>query len=266
MSCLAFGALTLWHLGYPDQALNRNQEALTLARQASHPFSLAYALNFSTWLHQFRGEQQTTREQAEAVLALSTEQEFPFWMAYGTILRGRVLAEQGQREEGIAQIRQGLAAFRATGSGIWLSYCLVLLAGVYGKVGQAEEGLGVLAEAFAFVGESEEHLYEAELYRLKGTLVLQSGVRKPRTQDLAPSFQVEAEAKACFLKAIEIARRQQAKSLELRAVTSLARFWQQQGKNEQALDMLSETYGWFTEGFDTADLKDAKSLLDELSR
>jgi predicted ATPase/class 3 adenylate cyclase len=265
MSCLAFGALTLWHLGYPDQALNRTQEALTLARQASHPFSLAYALNFSTWLHQFRGEQQTTREQAEAVLALSTEQEFPFWMAYGTILRGWVLAEQGQREEGIAQIRQGLAAFRATGSGIWLSYCLVLLAAVYGKVGQAEEGLGVLAEAFAFVGESEEHLYEAELYRLKGTLVLQSGVRKPRTQDLAPSFQVEAEAKACFLKAIEIARRQQAKSLELRAVTSLARFWQQQGKNEQALDMLSETYGWFTEGFDTADLKDAKALLDQLA-
>ncbi|HEV8712472.1 MAG TPA: hypothetical protein VGX03_06550, partial [Candidatus Binatia bacterium] len=173
MSCLSFGALTLWHLGYPDQALNRSQEAVTLAQRASHPFSLAYALNFITWLHQYRRERQATREQAEAVLTLSTEQEFPFWVAYGTILRGWTLAEQGQGEEGIAQIRRGLAAFKATGSGIWLSYCLALLAEACGKVGQAEEGLGVLAEALAFVGESEERLYEAELYRLKGTLTLQ---------------------------------------------------------------------------------------------
>ena len=169
MSCLSFGALTLWHLGYPDQALNRSQEGVTLAQRASHPFSLAHALNFDTWLHQFRRERQATRERAEAVLTLSTEQEFPFWVAYGTILRGWTLAEQGQGEDGITQIRQGLAAFRATGSGIWLSYCLALLAEVRGKAGQTEEGLGVVAEALAFVDESEERLYEAELYRLRAS-------------------------------------------------------------------------------------------------
>jgi TOMM system kinase/cyclase fusion protein len=258
MSCLSFGALTLWHLGYPDQALNRSQEAVTLAQRASHPFSLAYALNFATWLHQYRRERQATREQAEAVVTLSTEQEFPFWVAYGTILRGWALAEQGQGKEGIAQIRQGLAAFRATGSGIWLSYCLTLLAEVHGNVGQAEEGLGVVAEALAFVGESEERLYEAELYRLKGALTLQSKVQGPESE-------VEEEAEECFHKAIEIARKQQAKSLELRAVMSLSRLWQRQSKRDEARQILAEIYGWFTEGFDTKDLQDARVLLDELS-
>jgi TOMM system kinase/cyclase fusion protein len=263
MSCLSFGALTLWHLGYPDQALNRSQEAVTLAQRTSHPFSLAYALNFATWLHQYRREREATRERAEAVLTLSTEQEFPFWVAYGTIQRGWTLAEQGQGEEGIAQIRYGLAAFRATGSGLWLSYCLALLAEAHGKVGQAEEGLGVLAEAWAFVGESGERYYEAELYRLKGELSLQS--RQVKTsQDKSEITNPQSEAEACFLKAIEIARRQQAKSLELRAVMSLARLWQQQGKKEEARQMLAEIYNWFTEGFDTADLQEAKALLAEL--
>jgi predicted ATPase len=139
-----------------------------------------------------------------------------------------------------------------------------------GRGGRAGEGLTVAGEALAIADKNEEHFYDAELYRLKGQLVLQSTVHSPQsenpnTQHLAPSTQTEAEAEACFLKAIEIARRQQVKSLELRAVMSLSRLWQSQGKREEARQMLAEIYGWFTEGFDTADLKDAQALLAELS-
>jgi TOMM system kinase/cyclase fusion protein len=262
MSCLSFGGLTLWHLGYPDQALNRSQEAVTLAQQVSHLFSLAYALNFVTWVHQYRGERQATREQAEAVLALSTGQEFPFWVAYGNILRGWTLTEQGQGEEGIAQVRHGLAAFKATGSGLWLSYCLALLAEACGNAGQAGQGLTALAEALAFVDKTGERYYEAELYRLKGELTLaQSSV-----QSLASSVRnPHLEAEACFLKAIEIARRQSAKSLELRAVMNLAKLWRLRDKQKEAHQMLSEVYNWFTEGFDTKDLREATALLAELT-
>ena len=171
-------------------------------------------------------------------------------------------------KRGLAQIRQGLATYQAIGAGIFQSYYLALLAEAYGKAGQAEEGLTALAEALAVVDKSGERFYEAELYRLKGELTLQklsvvsSQLSVPNPQPLAPSPQAEAEA--CFLKAIEIARQQQAKSLELRAVMSLARLWQQQGKKAEAHQMLSEIYDWFTEGFDTKDLQEAKALLEVL--
>ncbi len=147
---------------------------------------------------------------------------------------------------------------------------LALLAEAYGKAGQVEEGLTVLAEALAAVDKNGERMYEAELYRLKGELSLQSGVRSPKSeitspQHPAPSSQAEAEAESCFLKAVEIARQQQAKLLELRAVMSLSRLWQQQGKKAEARQMLVEIYGWFTEGFDTKDLQEAKALLEELA-
>ena len=182
---------------------------------------------------------------------------------------GWALAEHGQLEEGIALLQEGLATFRATGSEVYTSHYLALLAEVYGKAGQAEDGFGVLADAKAVVDKAGERQVEAELYRLKGELSLQSEVRSPRSevtnpQSLIPNPQGEAEA--CFFKAIEVSRNQQAKSLELRATTSLARLWQQQGKTAEAHQMLAEIYGWFTEGFDTADLKDAKVLLDELQR
>src|SRR5262249_48887041 len=204
------------------------------------------------------------------------------------ILCGWALAEQGQGEEGIAQIHQGLAAYRAIGSELWRSYYLALLAEAYGKVGRAEAGLKALAEALAQVEKTGEHFYEAELYRLKGELTLaQSSVqspesrvrRSPKSKVQSPESkvsipqstfrnpQLEAEAEACFLKAIEIARRQQAKSLELRAVMSLVRLQQQQvtdsasrhthhasrARLNEAHTMLAETYSWFTEGFDTKD-------------
>jgi predicted ATPase len=200
----------------------------------------------------------------EEILTLSTEQGFPLFWALGTILRGWALAEEGQREEGIAQMRQGVAAWRATGAELTQPYFLALLAEVYGKVGQTEEGLRVLAEALAQVDKTGERFHEAELYRLKGQLTLQkfqvSGFKLQVTNP-----QVEAEAEECFLKAVDIARQQQAKSLELRTTTSLARLWQSQGKKDEARQLLAEIYGWFTEGFDTKDVQEAKALLTELT-
>ena len=266
----SFAAFPLWHLGYPDQALKRSQEALTLAQKLSHPFSLSHALDQAAILHLSRREAWAAQEQAETVIALCTEQGFPISLAQGTIMRGWALAELGQREEGIAQIRHGLAAWRATGAAASQPLFLTLLAEAYGKAGQVEEGLSALSEALTLVNATGEYSREAELYRCKGELTLkQSGVRSPEsevpdTQHPTPSTQAEAEAEACFLKAIEIARRQQAKSLELRAVMSLSRLWQRQGKKEEARQMLAEIYGWFTEGFDTKDLQEAKALLMEL--
>jgi predicted ATPase len=189
------------------------------------------------------------------------------------MFRGGALAEQGRGKEGIPQIRQGMAMYRGTGAGASL-WWFVLLAEAYGKVGQAEEGLAVLVEALAVVDKSGGRYYEAEIYRLKGELVLQSRVRCPESQEenqkarlsnpqsLIPNPQAEAEA--CFLKAIEISQHQQAKSLELRATMSLVRLRQQRGKKKEDHQMLSEIYSWFTEGFDTKDLQEAKALINEL--
>jgi predicted ATPase len=201
---------------------------------------------------------------------LCNEQGFSAYVAGATILRGWALAMQRQEEEGIQQIQQGLAAVRATGGELWRPYYLVLLADAYGKTGQVEEGLTALAEALAAVDRTGERMYEAELYRLKGELTLQKfqvSSSKFQVEDsVGSSVQgLESEAEECFLKAIEVAQKQQAKSLELRAATSLARLWQQQDKKAEAHELLAEIYNWFTEGFDTKDLKDAKALLEELA-
>ncbi len=204
------------------------------------------------------------------LLALSSEQGFVRYLVLGTLWRDSVLAEQGQGEEGVARIRQDLVAYRASGSEIYRPYFLALLVEAYGRVGQMEEGLAVLAEALAVVDKTGEHFYEAELYRLKGELTLQkfqvqgSKFQATSTQSSTLSSQAEVEAEACFLKAIEVARHQQAKSLELRAVMSLAKLWQRQGKQKEAHEMLAAVYNWFTEGFDTKDLQEAKALLEEL--
>jgi predicted ATPase len=267
--CLSYAAWALWYLGYPEQALKKIHAALSLARDLSHPFTFVAALHLASTLHQLRREAQAVQERAEAEMALCMEQGFAFFLAGGSKFRGWALVEQGQGKEGIAQLHQGLAAWRATGTEMQRPHFLALLAEAYGKVGQTEEGLSLLAEALALVDKNGERFYEAELYRLKGTLTLQkfqvSGSRfqaqeSPKSEVRGP----ESEAEECFLKAIEIARRQQAKSLELRAATSLARLWQQQGKQKEAHAMLAEIYNWFTEGFDTKDLQEAKVLLEEL--
>jgi predicted ATPase/DNA-binding winged helix-turn-helix (wHTH) protein len=275
VACLSDAAGALGLLGYPDQALKRIRDALTCAQALSHPFSLAFARYFAAQLHQQRQEVQLTREGAEATMALCGEQGCAHFLAIGTILRGWALAEQGQAEEGIAQIRQGLAALRDKGAETQLSYFLTLLAEAYGKGGQPEEGLSILAEALAVARKTGECFYEAELYRLKGELLLnaecrmrivESSSHSPPLNTQHSTLNTQAEAEACSHKAIEIARQQQAKSLELRAVVSLSRLWQRQGRQAETRQLLAEIYGWFTEGFDTADLQEAKALLAELER
>jgi class 3 adenylate cyclase/predicted ATPase len=279
--CLCYMVRILWFLGYPDQALQRSQEALALAQDLSHPFSLALALTFAALVHQLRQEGRATQEQAEVAIALCTEQGFAFYQAMGTILHGWALTVQGQKGEGITQMRQGLIAWQATGAELFRPHLLALLAEGYGRAGQVEEGLGVLAEALGAAHKSGKRFYEAELYRLKGELSLKSRqvegksmtsqnkseVWRPASDVPSPQFPVpspQAEAEACFLRAIDLARQQEAKSWELRAVLSLSRLWQSQGKKDEARQMLTEIYGWFTEGFDTVDLQEAKTLLEEL--
>ncbi len=186
-------------------------------------------------------------------MALCTEQGFPVFLASGTIVRGWALAEQGHGAEGLSQIREGLAARQATRAEFLRSHFLALLAEAYGKDEQVEAGLTTVAEALAFVERTEERFCEAELYRLHGELLLQ------QSPDNA------TEAAACFHRALDVSRNQAAKSWELRASTSLARLWQGQGKTLEAHDLLAPVYHWFTEGFDTADLKEAKTLLEKLS-
>lgn len=245
-------ALALWQLGYPDQALEKGREALSLAQELDNPFTLALALRFAAGLQLCNLDGQMVQEQAEALIALSTEQGFSYRAAWGIMLRGWALSEQGREEEGIAQIQQGPAAWRATGAGQGLPTILTLLASAYAKGGRVEEGLTSLEEALAVVDKTGECMGEAALYVLKGWLLL------------ARSKENHAETEACFLHAIEIARHQQAKMWELRATVSLARLWQQRGKRHKAHQMLSEIYNWFTEGFDTKDLQEAKALLEEL--
>jgi predicted ATPase len=189
-------------------------------------------------------------EQAEAAIALTTEQGFASWLAMSTSLRGWALAMQGQGEEGLAQVRQGIAAWRATGAVGTVPYFCTMLADVCDHLGHPADGLQALAEAHTLVEQHEERWWEAEVCRLRGVLLLQ--------QQGAP----QAEAETWLQRALDVARRQEAKSLELRAAMSLSRLWQQQGKRQEAHDLLAEVYAWFTEGFDTPDLQDAKALLE----
>ena len=251
--CLTYAALTLWCLGYPAQALRRSQEALALAQALPHPHSLAHAQHFAAFLHHHRREAPASLARAEALLTLATAQGFPHYVGFGTCWWGGALAMQGQGEVGLAQMRQGMAAVLATGQGLARPLCLVLLAEAAGHAGQVTEGLRLLAETLRALEASGRGDLLAEAYRLQGACLLRHAV--PAT----------AQAEACFQQALTIARHQQAKSWELRAATSLAWLWQQQGKRAEARDLLGPIYGWFTEGFDTADLQEAKALLEALA-
>jgi predicted ATPase/DNA-binding winged helix-turn-helix (wHTH) protein/class 3 adenylate cyclase len=255
-------AWLLWLLGYPDQALENTRAALSLAQELVHPLSLAMALCCAAVFHQLRREVGAAQERAEAAIALCTEQGFTLYLAWGTILRGWAAAEQGQATEGIAQMRQGMEAWRATGAEIMRPYFLTLLAEAYGKTGRSEEGLRALDEAIAVVNKNTERWWEAEVYRLRGELLLaQAGRHEGKGQRAKGKRQKWEEAEASLHQALEMARRQGARLLELRAVMSLYRLWQRQGKHIAAHQMLAEVYGQCTEGFDTADLQAAKALL-----
>jgi class 3 adenylate cyclase/predicted ATPase len=252
VSSLSILAGALWMLGYPEQARQKSTEALCLAEALAHPHILASTLVIAAHCYQLRREVRTTHAQAETVVTLATEQGFPFWLAEATIFVGWAQAAQGQEAEGIVQIQQGLATRQAIGLELTQPVYLSMLAEAHEHIGQPTEGLTVLADALTRVDTTGERWREAELYRLRGELLL------------AASAENHRETEACFRQALSMAHQQQAKSLELRTAMSLGRLWQQQGKRFEARELLAPIYGWFTEGFDTADLQEAKALLEEL--
>ncbi len=224
---------------------------MRLAQEIGHSYSQGYAFYCAGWLHQMRREVDEVHEQAGAAIALSTEHGFPFWMALAALQRGWALAEQGESQDGIEQLNQGLATSHAMGTGIGQPYFQSMLAEAHANAGQLEEALAVLADALAEAGETGERWWEAEMYRLRGEWLL------------ALSEENETAAESAFQQALDVARQQGARSLELRAALSLSRLWQQQGKRREAYLTLAEIYNWFTEGFDTPDLQEAAALLDE---
>jgi predicted ATPase len=253
VACQANAARTLWLLGYPEQALARVHGALALAHTLSHPYSLVFARSWAAYLSQFRRDVPAVHEHAEAAVALATTQGFPQWVAWGTTLRGWALAKEGQGEAEMAQVRQGITAWRATGAALNVPYLCTVLADVTTHIGHPADGLQALAEAHTLIEQQEERWWEAEISRLRGVLLLR--------QTGTP----QAEAETWLQQALDVARRQEAKSLELRAAMSLSRLWQQQGKRAEARALLAPIYGWFTEGFDTADLQEGRALLQELT-
>ena len=253
VACRAYTAWTLWLLGYPAQALIHLYDTLALARELSHPYSLAWAQCVAAFVSQLRRDMQAVHEHTEAAVALATEHGFPLLTAWGTIVRGWALALQGQGKEGMAQLRQGITVHRATGASVLVPYFCTVLADVCDYLDNPEDGLQNLAEVHTLVEQHDERWWEAEVCRLRGVLLL----RQPGTP------QVEAET--WLQQALDVARRQKAKALELRTAVSLSRLWQKQGRRDAACQLLAEVYNWFTEGFDTVDLQEAKALLDELA-
>jgi predicted ATPase len=251
VSALAYDACCLWCLGYPEQAFKRSQQALALARKLDHAFSLADVLCYGGCLfNKMRRDVDALKDDAEELARLSEEMGFLSFFETGVCYKGEALTRIGQVQEGMAQIRQGLAARQSMGARCNSSGILGALAEAQAHAGQPQSGLATLAEAFALIGETDEGYYEAELYRLRAELLLMLGD--------------ETGAEASFEQAIQAARRQRAKSWELRATTGLARLWRKQGKVNEARQALAEVYAWFTEGFDTPDLHEAQSLLGEL--
>jgi predicted ATPase len=244
----------LWLLGYPERGLKRSQEAVALADDLSHPYSQTLARGLAGWFHVFRRDATSAQEHAEASIRLASDHGFPYFTATGHILRGWALAEQGQVERGIAEIRRGAADYEATGAGIGEPNHLAILADVCGKAGNAEEGLALLAKSLEATQHNEERWCEAKLHLLQGELLRRQGAEESEAR--------LGDAEACFQRAIGIARRQRAKSWELRAVIGLCRLWREQGEREKARRRLAEVYDWFTEGFDTPDLREARSLLE----
>jgi predicted ATPase len=246
-------ARMLLYLGYPDQSRRIMDHAIAKAERLRHPVGVANTLGLAAFIDAFHRRRLETLELAARTARQAEDHGLPYYTAVAMMMRGWVLAMQNQEAEGIALIRQGLASYLAIGTRQQHGYFLALLAEALNKAGRVEEGLDALIEGIDVAKRNNEPFYEAELYRLKGDALASAGV---------VSY---TEAESCFQRAIEIAHQQQAKSFELRAVMSLARLWQHHGKRDEGRAILSEIYGWFTEGFATADLADAKVLLDELS-
>jgi tetratricopeptide (TPR) repeat protein len=278
VGCLLYSGLVLWYLGYPHQARTRMHEGLAVAQQLPHPYHLVWAQHIGALFYQLCREPRAAQELANTMVAAAAEQGIQIGAETGLFVQGWALTQEGQYqflnisfmlsgfvqgwaltqegqgEAGTAQMRQSITAHRAVAGASGLPWWLALLAEAYASLGQVAAGLTVLAEAQALVDSMQAHFFAAEIARLTGEFLLRDG-----------STTQECEAETCFRRALGIARRQQAKSLELRAAMSMSRLWQQQGKRTAARCLLAPIYGWFTEGFDTADLQEAKALLEELA-
>jgi predicted ATPase len=246
-----FHGLALWLLGYPNQAEESIKEAVTLGRKLSHPFSSAVGLGFATFIHHFRGEPAAAEAWAKELIAICSDSSIPHFLAQGTILYGWAVAEQGRGKEGIDNISEGLENLRATGAKMLAPYFLAIAAESYARNEEYAKSARALEEAFESADQSGELWWTSELHRLRGRLLMAT------SKDVV-------EAEKSFVQALTIARQQQAKSLELRSATALAHLWQDQGKRDEARALLSPVCEWFTEGFDTADLTEAKTLLGAL--
>jgi DNA-binding winged helix-turn-helix (wHTH) protein/predicted ATPase len=248
----AYAALALWHLGFPDQALNRLNEMLSLAHQLQHPLSSAFAAVFGAWLHQARGDVDEVRKHSETAKAIAAQYDFPLPSGMSKILFGWALAEQGHPDKGIEQIRQGLKICEVCGVTLIRPYFLILFAEACRRGKRMDEGREALAEAMTSIKNSGERAYEAEILRLEAEFLL------------ADREDGEAEAECLLRSAINAARLQKAQSLELRATSTLARLLGKHNRRDEARDMLTEIYNWFTEGFSTVALQEARSLLEQL--
>jgi predicted ATPase len=249
VSC-AFTSWCFWNLGYPDRAIERNRSAIELAREVEHPLGLAHALVWMAFTHQLRREREQTRERAEEAMALATQLGFPLYFGIATALRGWALAGA----KGVEEIQRGLVQLAATGTVAGAPYFLSLLGEAQWKVGRWEDALGALDAALASGKEQPQPIYEAELHRLKGEVLLEQ-----------KAGSATREAESCFRRALEVSRKQNAKSLELRAATSFVRLCQREGRRDEARELLAPLHSWFKEGFETEDLKDAQTALSELS-
>jgi predicted ATPase len=248
--CLIRLALDLWCLGYLDQAAQAGQAALAYARELAHPFSLAYCLVWDAILQSLQGNSQATQAQAEAAMAISRDHHLRLWSSAGLALHGWAMAVRGEIDTGMAELHEGIAALHASNTYQLDPHLLALLAELYLKAGNVEQSQNLLTETLALVDESAQHWYESELYRRQGKLL------QLRSE--------EAKAEVAFRRSISIAQSQQAKSLELRAATSLAQLWHTTGRSLAAKQLLTPLYGGFTEGFDTPDLLTARSLISQL--
>lgn len=251
--CLQLAAKLLWLLGYPEQAHRRGQEGVRLGYQLTHPFSLAHVLINIATLHVYRREIGVVMELTSTAIPIAREREIPFLLAEALILQGWALALQGEVERGITQIRQGIADWQALGTILQQPYHLLLFAEACQQAGDLVGGLAALDDALTAAYTSGERYLEAEIHRLRGQLSLAAG--RP-----------EGEAELAFQQAIQVARQQKTCSLELRASVSLSRLWQRQGRVNEAYQLLAEIYYWFSEGFETVDLQEAKALLEALHR
>ena len=250
-ACFAYGAWCFWLLGYPDQALRLGDEALAIVERIQHGYFHSRCFYLNSALHAYRREWPIVEERAAAAIAAAQERELAMVVAVGRIMQGAARAMLDPRDQSVAEIREALAAYRATGARIQSTYHLILLAQALAASGRYGEGLSALREAASLAEETGERFVAAEIHRVKGNLLLAENG--------------SGDAEACYVKAMGVARAQEARSLELRAACDLARLWTGRGERSRAADLLAAVYGWFTEGFDTADLKEAKSLLDELA-